>query len=146
MLLSTYFLLTCGHFFAIVFIGGETMKERIVQLRKELKLSQAAFAEKINLSRNFIGLVECGERNISERTIVDICEVFHVNKEWLLDGNGDIFKKRTRNQEIGAFANEVMKDVDSSFKKRFILALSKLDESDWETLEKIIDSIKKEDR
>ena len=121
------------------------MKERIVQLRKELKLSQSAFADKIGLSRNFIGLVECGERNLSDRTISDICDAFNVNKEWILNGTGDVFKKRTRNQEIGAFANEVMKDVDSSFKKRFILALSKLDESDWETLEKIIDGIKKED-
>ena len=34
-------------------------------------------------------------------------------------------------------------DFNSPFKKRFILALSKLDESDWETLEKIIDGIKK---
>lgn len=121
------------------------MKERIIQLRKELKLSQAAFAERINLSRNFIGLVECGERNLSDRTIQDICERFNVNKEWLENGSGDIFKKRTKAQEIGAFANEVMKDVDNSFKKRFILALSKLDERDWEALEKIIDTIKKED-
>lgn len=121
------------------------MKERIIQLRKELKLSQAAFAEKVNLSRNFIGLVECGDRNLSDRTVIDICDTFNVNKEWLLTGNGDIFKKRTRNQEIGAFANEIMKDWDISFKKRFILALSKLDERDWMTIEKIIDNIKKED-
>ena len=145
MLLSTTFLLTCLHQFDILLSGGDKMKERIIQLRKELKLSQAAFAEKVNLSRNFIGLVECGDRNLSDRTVIDICDTFNVNKEWLLTGNGDIFKKRTRNQEIGAFANEIMKDWDISFKKRFILALSKLDERDWMTIEKIIDNLKKED-
>ena len=34
------------------------MRERIVELRKALKLNQAQFAESINLSRNFINLYE----------------------------------------------------------------------------------------
>ena len=54
-------------------------------------------------------------------------------------------EKRTRNQELAIFANEIMEDVDESFKKRLVLALSKLNESDWETLKKIADELSKED-
>ena len=121
------------------------MKERIIQLRKEMKLSQSDFAQKLNLSRNFIGLVECGERNISDRTFSDICQEFNVNGDWLRTGEGEMFKKRTRNQEILAFANDVMEDVDDSFKKRFIRALSKLNASDWEVLEKIANELTKKE-
>lgn len=120
------------------------MRERIVQLRTALKLSQAKFAEKINLSRNFIGLVECGDRNLSDRTITDICQTFNVNEEWLRTGDGEMFRKLTRNQQLSEFVNDVMEDVDSSYRKRFIVALSKLMPDDWKVIEKITDSLKEE--
>lgn len=121
------------------------MKDRIIKLRKMEGLSQASFAERIGLSRNFIGLVESGERNISDRTISDICRAFKVNESWLRTGEGEPYQKRTRNQELQAFANDVMEELDESFKKRLILALSKLNESDWEVLERIAESLKEGD-
>ena len=68
-----------------------------------------------------------------------------INEDWLRTGEGEMFKKRTRNQEILAFANDVMEDVDDSFKKRFIRALSKLNASDWEVLEKIANELTKKE-
>ncbi len=120
------------------------MINRIIQIRNEEQLSQEKFAEKIGLSRNFINQVEAGKKNISDRTISDICRVFNVNEDWLRSGAGTMKKKLTRNQEIGAFANEVMELEDGKFKKRFIEALTKLDENDWEALEKIVNKIEKE--
>lgn len=117
------------------------MKDRIIELRKSLKLSQAAFAEKIGVSRNFIGLVECGDRNISERTIKDICSVYNVNEDWLMNGTGEMFKKRTRNQEILAFANKAMESSDDAFVRRFATAIARLSEDDWESIEKIVDKL-----
>lgn len=113
------------------------MKERILLLRKELKMSQAAFAEKINVSRNFIGLVECGDRNFSERTIDDICQIFNVRKEWLKTGKGEMWIERTRSQVITDFAGNLIKEPDDSFKRRLIEVLAQLDENDWEKLESI---------
>ncbi len=37
-----------------------------------------------------------------------------------------------------------MEELDESFKKRFLLALSKLDERDWETIEKLTRELSKE--
>ena len=121
------------------------MNNRILKIRKDSKLTQDAFADKINLSKNFVWMMEKGERIPSDRTISDICREFKVNEDWLRTGHGDPYQKRTRNQELFAFANEVMADVDASFKKRLLLALSKLNESDWETLAKIADELTKED-
>lgn len=121
------------------------MNNRILKIRKDSKLTQDAFADKINLSKNFVWMMEKGERIPSDRTISDICREFKVNEDWLRTGNGEPYIKRTRNQELFAFANEVMADVDESYKKRLLLALSKLDESEWEVLVKIVEKLAKED-
>ena len=42
-----------------------------------------------------------------------------------------------------AWAGSVLGETDESFKKRFVKMLSELDESDWETLEKIAEKLHK---
>ncbi|MDE6760854.1 MAG: helix-turn-helix domain-containing protein [Lachnospiraceae bacterium] len=68
------------------------MVSRIIQIRKENKLSQEQFANKIGLSRNFINQVETNKKNISDRTISDICREFSINEEWLRNGKGEMYK------------------------------------------------------
>ena len=72
-------------------MGGEILKDRILKIRKDSHLTQDAFAEKLNLSKNFVWMLEKGERVASERTIIDICREFNVNKEWLLTGKGEMY-------------------------------------------------------
>lgn len=118
------------------------MKDRILRIRKESKMTQDAFAEKLGLSKNFVWMLEKGERIPSDRTISDICREFGYNEEWLRTGNGEPTIKRTRSQEIGKFASETMNLPDENIKNRLIAALAKLDERDWETIEKILDGLR----
>lgn len=120
------------------------MKDRIKLIRKNNNLSMEKFGEKIGLKKNSISQIESGINNPSEAAIKSICREFNVNENWLKTGEGEPYQKRTRTQEIGEFANKVMSESDEAFKKRFILALSKLDERDWETLAKIADELGKE--
>lgn len=113
------------------------MNERIKALRKELKMSQDVFAEKLGLTKNYISLVENGNRNLSEQSIKVLCSILNVNEEWLRTGNGKMLKSRTREQEIGAFVNEVMGLNDDSFEKKLVSALARLEPKDWECLESI---------
>lgn len=113
------------------------MNERIIELRKSLKKSQAKFAEEIGLSVTFINLVENGNRNLSDRTISDICRIYNVNEEWLRTGNGEMKQPRSENQIIAEFVNEVMESKPDDFRKRLINALSQLDEDEWKVLEEI---------
>lgn len=66
------------------------MIHRIVEVRKARKLNQGQFAEKLGLSRSFINQVETGKKNISDRTIADICRCFHINEKWLRTGEGEM--------------------------------------------------------
>lgn len=121
------------------------MKDRIKSVRIDKGMSQSKFAEKLSISRSAVCKMESGENSPSEQTIRLICAEFGVNEDWLRNGNGDMYPKRTRNQEISDFINGVMESVDDDFRKRFILALMKLDENQWDLLESIADNLKKED-
>ncbi len=118
------------------------MKDRIKEIRKNNKLTQQDFADRLGIKQNTVASYEMGRIGISDAVITSICREFSVNEEWLRTGTGDMFKKRSRNQEILAFANQLMESRDDAFSKRFTLALSKLSEEEWSLLEKIIDSIK----
>ena len=67
------------------------MNTRIKEVREAKWLSQADFAEMLNLKRNSISLIEVGKRNPSDRTILDICNTFSVSEEWLRTGKGKMF-------------------------------------------------------
>ena len=121
------------------------MNTRLKKIREDNNLTQEEFGKKIGSARNTIANYESGNRTPSNAVIISICKEFKVNEDWLRTGDGNPYQKRTRNQELLAFANDVMADVDASFKKRLLLALSKLNESDWETLAKIADELTKED-
>ncbi len=125
------------------------MVERILKIREVSKLSQEKFAEKLGLSRNFINQVENGKKNFSDRTISDICKKIiidgkTINENWLKTGEGIMLNKLTTNQEIQLFANNIMEQTNESFCKRFVRALSKLNEEDWKTIEKIVNELSEE--
>ena len=57
--------------------------ERLKLLRNELNLTTRAFGAAINMSGGAITNMEKGTRNITERTIRDICREYNVNFDWL---------------------------------------------------------------
>ncbi|MCM1112187.1 MAG: helix-turn-helix domain-containing protein [Muribaculum sp.] len=120
-----------------------TIGERIRYIRKEkLHKSQKDFGQILGLKSNSISCIETGTNTPADQTIKAICREFDINEDWLRNGTEPMRNIRTRNQEIGAFANEIMDLPDDAFKKRFVEALKKLDTKDWETLEKIASTIK----
>lgn len=114
------------------------MGERVRELRKTLGLSGEKFGEKIGLKRNSLSQIETGKNNLSEQSILAICREFNVNEEWLRTGTGEMFKDMTLDEEIISFIGEIQWDTSNTFKKRFISAISKLNEEEWNVLEKII--------
>jgi len=65
--------------------------DRLKQLRKELDLTQEAFASRIGSVQNTITGYESGRRNPSAPVISLICREFNVNEEWLRNGTGEMF-------------------------------------------------------
>ena len=55
-----------------------------------------------------------------------------------------MFASLDRNSEIAKLTTDLFKGQKNSFKERLILALSRLDEKEWEVLEEIVEEIAKE--
>ena len=121
------------------------MKDRIAQVRKQAGINQTDFAEKLSLTKNYISLIENGNRIPSDRTITDICREFNVNEVWLRTGEGEPYQEETRQEQILKFAAQTIKGSDE-FRKNFVAMLAKLDVEDWEALAKIYNKLANEQK
>jgi bacteriophage CI repressor helix-turn-helix domain len=117
------------------------MKERLKELRKALGLTQQEFADRLHIKRTNIGNYEVGVSLPTDSVIALICREFNVSEEWLRTGKGEMFVPITRDEEIATFIGGIQADVDDTFKKRLISVLAKLDENEWDLLEKIAEDI-----
>lgn len=89
--------------------------------------------------------MESGENEPSEQTKELMTREFNLSKDWLEKGIGEPYIPQTRNQEILAFANQVMSDEDESFRKRLVHALSESPPEFWNELERIVNQLTKKD-
>lgn len=119
------------------------MGERIKQIRSVIKKTQQEFADTLGLKRNTVASYEIGKILPSDRTITDICREFGVNETWLRTGAGEMFQKRSRDEELAAFFGEVL-SAEPDFRRRLISALSRLSTQQWETLEQIANQLLEE--
>ena len=117
------------------------MKDRFKELRKTLSMTQQDFADSIEMSRNFVAQIEMGLKIPSDRTVRDICRKFKVNYEWLTNGTGDMFIQNKRKSEIADFVGSVLNGEADSFKIRLVEILANLNESEWETLQKLANAL-----
>ena len=114
------------------------MKNRIKQVRKSNNLSMEKFGERIGITRSSVCKLENGENNPSEQTIKLICKEFNISYIWLTEGIGEMEESvdtstMARIDAIMTGENETAKNIFKAF--------SKLDESEWKLLEKIINDI-----
>lgn len=110
------------------------MNERIRQLRAALKLSQTEFGAKINLSQNYIWMIEKGERTPSDRTIADICREFNVSLAWLETGEGEMYVQRSENERMALMFADVLSEADESTRKRCIAAAMEMPPEFWDNI------------
>lgn len=101
------------------------MNTRIIELRKIMNLTQDEFAKKMGLSRNFIWMIEKGDRIPSDRTISDICRIFGVDHVWLETGVGEPFRPRTKEEELASVFGSILAGHQSQ-KNAFISAVAQL--------------------
>lgn len=121
------------------------MNERIKQIRAAEGMSQQKFADQLKIARGNIAAYEVGKNAPSDAVIALICKEFSINEEWLRTGQGEMKREKTRNQRVLEFTNDALESMDGSFKKKLLMALSKLTEKDWEHLADIAERILKEE-
>lgn len=111
------------------------MKDRIKAVRKALGLTQQAMADTLGLKRNTIGAYEIGVTLPSDRTISDICRIYNVDEAWLRTGAGEMFRPRSREDEIASFMTGLLSGEGTEFQRRLIAVLAKLGPEDWAKIE-----------
>lgn len=122
-----------------------TIGERVKELRKQVNLTQQAFADRLNLKRNTVGSYEVNVVEPSDRTISDICREFNVNEMWLRTGEGEMFNQITRSEKITSFLTEITEDEGDDFKRRFVEMLAELEPEDWKLLERMAEKLQKKE-
>lgn len=113
------------------------MKDRICYVRKQAKLSQTEFADKLGLTKNFISLLENGNRIPSDRTISDICRIFDIEEDWLRHGLEPMRAERSRDEEIAELVGRALKG-SGDFKKAVIQMICSRTDDELEALEKAL--------
>lgn len=113
------------------------MNRRLAELRHALNLSQRAFAEKVGLSRNYMWMLENGDRNIPERTIRDICRVYHVSYDWMMTGEGEMFENISDSAIDALIAVYGLDEKD----KKIITAFLNLDSKDRQVIKNFVQSM-----
>lgn len=96
------------------------MNKRLKILRKSLNLTQSEFANSIGIKGSSYCDIENGKASITERTIISICSIYNVNRQWLQSGKGDIFLNINENDFLNTF-----KRLNNNSQK-FILNYAKL--------------------
>lgn len=104
--------------------------ERLKHLRELLNLTTRAFGAAINMSGGAITNMEKGTRNITERTIRDMCREYNVNPNWLINGTEPIFEDITSELDIDDDVKQLAKqysllsDTDRELVKKMINSLA----------------------
>ena len=91
----------------------KTTGQRFKDLRKELRLTQEVFANKIGLSKSAISAVESDKSFISQNVMSTLFMEFNVNLNWLVVGEGKMFNA-PKYEDV---KDEILKEVDEILKK-----------------------------
>ena len=82
-------------------IMEKTINERLVEVLKHLKenkliYNEADFSQKTGISKSFLSDMKAARKEISERTVLNIADVFpDLNSGWLLTGEGEMLRTPT---------------------------------------------------
>ena len=122
-----------------------TEGERIRKVRKSLGLTLEKFGDVIGVSKVSIYNVENGNTNVTERMRKSICREFHVDYDWLSNGDSDDIVFTKEMDEIAEKEEYIDKifENESPYARSIFKALAKFTPEDWSALEKLMDNVPK---
>lgn len=122
------------------------MDERIKAIRKALGLTQQEFADRLGIQRSTIAQYETGRNNPIDAVVSLICREYDVDEVWLRTGEGEMFRPRTREDDIAAFFGQVLGGRCTDFQRRMVSVLSRLSAAEWELLERKIKELAEDEK
>lgn len=113
------------------------MNERIKKIRQALGLSQDDFGRRLGVTRGAITNIELNKVDPKPLFVELICREFNVDEHWLRTGEGEMFRPKTRNEELLEFAVRAAESPSSDIKAKLLHVMAKLTEEQWELLAEI---------
>lgn len=121
----------------------DELKDRIKCLRNSLKLSQTEFGESLGAGIGAIKNLEAGITTLKPAMADLICRLYNVDPVWLETGEGEMFRKLSRQEQIAAFVGKALADDSGDFRSQLISILASLDDVGWYKLEEAAEAQKK---
>lgn len=119
------------------------MKERIKELRKTLGLTQQRFADGMGVKQNTIAQYESGRNTPIDAVINLICRTYNVNEEWLRTGEGEMFKPKSRNEELFEFVTNAIGEP-TGIQAQLLTVMAQLSVEQWELLDDMAHKLARE--
>lgn len=119
------------------------MNDRIKELRKALGLTQQDFSERIGVKRNTVAQYEIGRNPPNDTVITLICREFNVSEEWLRTGEGEMFKPKSRNEELFEFVTNAI-GKPTGIQAKLLSIMARLTDEQWKVLNDIANEMAKE--
>ena len=115
--------------------------ERIKLIRVTQKLNQTEFGAQIGIKTSSLSEIERGKNAVSQQVRKAICREFNVSEKWLRTGEGEMYAVRSREEELAAAVNNLLSEEKPEFRRRLILSLSGLTDSQWDYLEQFLQGV-----
>lgn len=96
---------------------NDSSKSRLIVLRELLGLSQSDFAEQIGITQGALSRLETGKSKLSLDTITQISQVFGIDCNWLINGQGNQFLNTISPSRIPSQAegqSAITRDINGS--------------------------------
>ena len=104
--------------------------ERIKRLRSQLGISQQLFSKRIFISQSHLADIESGNQGVNDKIIHLISMEFNVGKNWLMNGEGDMFNSEKPDIRLETVI-DIYKQLDDELQEyllsqaKFILKMKK---------------------
>lgn len=100
-----------------------SISSRLEQIRTNEKLSRVKFGLKVGKSDDAIYNLERDRATITDEFIELVCEIFNVNKDWLINGEGSMYDVSNESLDLGNTLNQI---IDSKELTKLISEIIKL--------------------
>lgn len=126
---------------------AQNIADRVRIVREQVagngkKISQEAFADLLGTTRSVIANIEYGRVEPTGSMTKLICATFGVDYLWLTTGKGEMLHE---SDDPIADRIEDLLDGENETAKAIFKAFAAFDESDWKTVQKFIDELKKDE-
>ena len=114
---------------------------RIKLLRKELNLSQAAFAEKLGYTRGKIENIELGRVEPNKLFLQQIGSTYNVDPDWLETGEGEMFLPSDEVTDLFDFAADLFQNKNLAWVRCLCEYVAQLTPEEQEAAARHIEAI-----